>query len=121
MDINTEVGMVHDMRLGELRLYTDYGRCCRPLFIVEKQQLRITKNDIRRLIESQQGLLEENEDEETAEAQTFGWSNLIQNGLIEYFSSTFFQTWFDKLSDHINSCIADTQRNVSKIYLQFCL
>eukprot|EP00884_Botryococcus_braunii_P011421 jgi/Botrbrau1/2027/Bobra.0047s0010.2 len=30
VDINTEVGVVHDIRLQELRLYTDYGRCCRP-------------------------------------------------------------------------------------------
>jgi hypothetical protein len=25
----------------ELRLYTDYGRCCRPLFIVEDQAIRV--------------------------------------------------------------------------------
>lgn len=46
-----QVGIVHDIRLQELRLYTDYGRCCRPLFIVEKgtQRLSITKEDIRQL------------------------------------------------------------------------
>jgi hypothetical protein len=25
----------------ELRLYTDYGRCCRPLFIVEDQAIKV--------------------------------------------------------------------------------
>ena len=79
MDINTEVGVVHDMRLGELRLYTDYGRCCRPLFIVENQQLRITKQHIRKLIEGQQGSLE---DETETEAYT--WKDLIFHGLIEW-------------------------------------
>ena len=41
--------MVHDIRLQELRLYTDYGRCCRPLFIVDKQALRIKKSHIQAL------------------------------------------------------------------------
>ena len=49
VDINTEVGVVHDIRLQELRLYTDYGRCCRPLFIVDKQALRIKKSHIQAL------------------------------------------------------------------------
>jgi DNA-directed RNA polymerase beta subunit len=55
VDINTEVGVVHDIRLQELRLYTDFGRCCRPLFIVDRQALRIKKSHIRML----QGLVEE--------------------------------------------------------------
>ena len=44
---------MHDIRLQELRLYTDAGRCCRPLFIVdlEKQRLRIRKDDISKLQE----------------------------------------------------------------------
>ena len=35
--------------MSELRLYTDYGRCSRPLFIVENQRLLIKKSDIRAL------------------------------------------------------------------------
>ena len=76
MDINTEVGVVHDIRLGELRLYTDFGRCCRPLFIVDDQRLRISKHDIVKLIEAQQT-------QDEAEAQPFGWQDLIYNGLVE--------------------------------------
>lgn len=49
VDVNTEVGVIRDIRLKELRLYTDYGRCSRPLFIVEKQRLLIKKKDIRAL------------------------------------------------------------------------
>lgn len=49
VDVNTEVGVVRDIRLKELRLYTDYGRCSRPLFIVEKQRLLIKKQDVRAL------------------------------------------------------------------------
>ena len=78
MDINTEVGVVHDMRLGELRLYTDYGRCCRPLFIVDNQQLKITKLHIRRLIEGQQG-----QPEDGSEITPYTWRDLIFHGLID--------------------------------------
>jgi DNA-directed RNA polymerase II subunit RPB2 len=49
IDVNTEVGVVRDIRLKELRLYTDYGRCSRPLFIVEGQRLLIKKAHIQAL------------------------------------------------------------------------
>ena len=48
-----QVGIVHDIRLQELRLFTDYGRCCRPLFIVDDQRLRVRKADIRQLQEAE--------------------------------------------------------------------
>lgn len=31
----------HSSPSQELRLYTDYGRCCRPLFIVEDQAIKV--------------------------------------------------------------------------------
>ena len=43
------MGVVHDIALNELRLYTDYGRCCRPLFIVDNLSLKIRKGDVNRL------------------------------------------------------------------------
>lgn len=46
VDVNTEVGVVRNINLKELRLYTDYGRCSRPLFIVDKKKLMIKKKDI---------------------------------------------------------------------------
>ncbi|KAK9814090.1 hypothetical protein WJX72_000515 [[Myrmecia] bisecta] len=70
VDINTEVGVVHDIRLQELRLFTDFGRCCRPLFIVDGQKLLIKKDDIRKLHDH--------------EESRFGWQDLIYNGYIEY-------------------------------------
>ncbi|CAL9155029.1 unnamed protein product, partial [Musa hybrid cultivar] len=70
IDVNTEVGVIRDIRLKELRLYTDYGRCSRPLFIVEKQRLLIKKKDIRAL-----------QQRETPEE---GWHDLVSKGFIEY-------------------------------------
>jgi len=69
-DINKEVGVVHDIQLQELRLYTDHGRCCRPIYIVEDQRLLIDKEDIIKL--------------QHKEATGYGWKNLVANGYIEY-------------------------------------
>ncbi|KAL5989452.1 DNA-dependent RNA polymerase II [Asimina triloba] len=71
VDVNTEVGVIRDIRLKELRLYTDYGRCSRPLFIVEKQRLLIKKQHIRAL-----------QLRETSEEG--GWHDLVSKGFIEY-------------------------------------
>ncbi|KAF5177382.1 Dna-directed rna polymerase subunit beta, partial [Thalictrum thalictroides] len=71
VDVNTEVGVIRDIRLKELRLYTDYGRCSRPLFIVEKQRLLIKKKDIRAL-------------QQRESAEEMGWHDLVQKGYIEY-------------------------------------
>ncbi|KAI5079014.1 hypothetical protein GOP47_0006685 [Adiantum capillus-veneris] len=73
LDFSPEVGVVRDIMLKELRLYTDYGRCCRPLFIVEKQRLLIKKSDIRAL-----------QQKETTE---LGWNDLVAKGFIEYIDS----------------------------------
>uniref|UniRef100_A0A061S805 DNA-directed RNA polymerase subunit beta n=1 Tax=Tetraselmis sp. GSL018 TaxID=582737 RepID=A0A061S805_9CHLO len=48
-DIEKDVSVVFDSWANELRLYTDFGRCCRPLFIVEDQMLKIKKHHIRAL------------------------------------------------------------------------
>ncbi|KAJ0247166.1 DNA-directed RNA polymerase II subunit 2 [Hirschfeldia incana] len=69
--INTEVSVVRDIRLKELRIYTDYGRCSRPLFIVDNQRLLIKKKDIYAL--QQRESVEED-----------GWNQLLAKGFIEY-------------------------------------
>ena len=69
VDISTEVGVVYDLQLQELRLYTDYGRCSRPLFIVNNQQLVIKKRDILQL--------------QTSEESDFSWNDLIKAGMVE--------------------------------------
>lgn len=65
--LSHEVSIVRDIRERELRIWTDAGRCCRPLFIVENNELKIKKRDIAAL---QSGELE--------------WKHLIENGFIEY-------------------------------------
>ncbi|KAI0756840.1 DNA-dependent RNA polymerase II second largest subunit [Daedaleopsis nitida] len=71
-DINCEVSVVRDIRERELRLYTDAGRVCRPLFIVENQQLLVQKRHIENLLRGK-------EDPDF----TYTWDNLIKEGVIE--------------------------------------
>ncbi|KAK4055460.1 DNA-dependent RNA polymerase II [Microbotryomycetes sp. JL201] len=74
-DINYEVSVVRDVRERELRLFTDAGRVCRPLFIVEDQRLKLDKSHIARL--------SLDETDPNAEDK-MKWSDLVENGIIEY-------------------------------------
>ena len=49
--IVSEVSMIRDIREREIRIYTDAGRICRPLLIVENQKLLLKKNHIQMLKE----------------------------------------------------------------------
>jgi len=69
VQIPVEVGVVWDQRDRELRLYSDAGRCCRPLFIVEDQKLKVKKSHVRAL---------QNKDEGS------GWTALMEKGLVEF-------------------------------------
>ncbi|KAJ3363078.1 DNA-dependent RNA polymerase II [Allomyces arbusculus] len=67
-DIMPEVSVVRDVRDNELRIYTDAGRICRPLFIVnEQQQLVLRRDHVARL-----------------EVGEWGWEDLLANGIVEY-------------------------------------
>jgi DNA-directed RNA polymerase II subunit RPB2 len=74
-DIVYEVSVIRDVRERELRLFTDAGRVCRPLFIVEDQRLTLTKDHVQQL--------QDEPDEVTGEKQ-LTWSDLVTKGVIEY-------------------------------------
>ncbi|WVW84629.1 hypothetical protein I302_106663 [Kwoniella bestiolae CBS 10118] len=70
-----EVSIFRDIRERELRLYTDAGRVCRPLFIVDHptQTLKLKREHIDRLEEAgEQGAL------------AGAWDQLLSEGIIEY-------------------------------------
>lgn len=46
-----QVSMIRDIREREIRIYTDAGRICRPLLIVEKQKLLLKRRHIDQLKE----------------------------------------------------------------------
>ena len=48
--INIYVSISLDTDLNNINIFTDAGRCCRPLYIVKNNKLLITKNDIDNLV-----------------------------------------------------------------------
>lgn len=64
--IVSEVSMIRDIRDREIRIYTDAGRICRPLLIVENGQLLLKKRHVDMLKER--------------EYNNFGWQVLVASG-----------------------------------------
>jgi DNA-directed RNA polymerase II subunit RPB2 len=73
-----EVSIVRDVRERELRLYTDAGRVCRPLFIVDQhaQTPRLKKADVDRIEEMMDGV--------DGAPDGGAWTQLLNDGIIEY-------------------------------------
>lgn len=68
--IVSEVSMIRDIRDREIRIYTDAGRICRPLLIVENGTLLLKKNHIEMLKER--------------DYNNYGWQVLVASGVVEY-------------------------------------
>lgn len=67
-DVSSEVSFVRDREARELRINTDSGRCCRPLFVVEPDQsLAIKRVHIDKL-----------------RRKEMKWQDLLSSGLVEF-------------------------------------
>lgn len=75
-DIQPEVSIVRDVRERELRIFTDAGRVCRPLFVVEDQQLALRREHI--------DMLGNDEPMGEDDPPKMKWADLIDQGIIEY-------------------------------------
>ncbi|GAA5829952.1 hypothetical protein JCM11251_007946 [Rhodosporidiobolus azoricus] len=85
-DIAAEVSIVRDVRERELRLFTDAGRVCRPLFVVEDQRLALTRRDVERLAaeDEEQQIDEEGNVIPSEGGGKMTWNDLVENGKVEY-------------------------------------
>lgn len=72
VDIDAEVSIVRDIAGKEVRIYTDAGRICRPLFVVHEQQLCIKKHHVMQL----QGI--------NPDQPKLTWTDLLMEGIVEY-------------------------------------
>jgi DNA-directed RNA polymerase II subunit RPB2 len=74
-----EVSIVRDIRERELRLYTDAGRVCRPLFIVDQatQTTRLKRHHIDRIEAIMEGT-------ERAPDGSTAWEQMMDEGILEY-------------------------------------
>mmetsp|Transcript_11674 Transcript_11674/g.23007 ORF Transcript_11674/g.23007 Transcript_11674/m.23007 type:complete len:1240 (+) Transcript_11674:630-4349(+) len=91
--IDSEVSIVRDIYAKELRIHTDPGRCCRPLFIVENgERTKIRKEHIRSLLQSAAAVSAGDDEHSDTASETssqmtaprYGWNNLLEEGLVEY-------------------------------------
>ncbi|XP_015784094.1 DNA-directed RNA polymerase II subunit RPB2 [Tetranychus urticae] len=74
----SEVSMVRDIRDREIRIFTDAGRICRPLLIVENQKLLLKKSHIDMLKER--------------EYNNYSWGDLVGSGVVEYIDTSEEET-----------------------------
>lgn len=87
--ISHEVSLIRDIRDREFKIFTDAGRVCRPLFVVETDsanerygQLALTKEHVRKL-EDDKDLPPDLTPEERRE-KYYGWEGLVKSGVVEY-------------------------------------
>ncbi|TVY36844.1 DNA-directed RNA polymerase II subunit [Lachnellula subtilissima] len=88
--ISHEVSLIRDIRDREFKIFTDAGRVCRPLFVIDndvdsanKGNLVLNKEHIRRL-EDDQSLPANMDADQRANAGYYGFQGLINDGVVEY-------------------------------------
>lgn len=89
--ISYEVSLIRDIRDREFKIFTDAGRVCRPVFVVDndinspnKGNLVLNKSHIKRLEDDQATQWTGMDDAEKVQAGYFGFQGLIEAGVIEY-------------------------------------
>ena len=87
--ISYEVSLVRDIRDREFKIFTDAGRVCRPLFVVENRpehpnygNLVLTKEKVATLEDHKE--LASTMDEQERVREKIGWHKLVADGVVEY-------------------------------------
>ena len=87
--ISHEVSLVRDIRDREFKIFTDAGRVCRPLFVIDNDpkspnngNLVLTKEHINRLEDDKD--LGPDTDPAERTAKFMGWEGLVRQGVVEY-------------------------------------
>ncbi|KAL9101872.1 MAG: hypothetical protein Q9163_002917 [Psora crenata] len=87
--ISHEVSLVRDIRDREFKIFTDAGRVCRPLFVIDNDpksnnfgNLVLTKAHIAKLEDDKE--LGVDMDAQEKEDKLMGWQGLVKSGVVEY-------------------------------------
>jgi DNA-directed RNA polymerase II subunit RPB2 len=72
--LSKEVSIINDYANKEIKIYTDSGRCQRPLFVVEDNSLRFKKKDFIKM----------SRDEEKDNQERMTFDDAVRNGMIEF-------------------------------------
>lgn len=86
VDIHLEVSIVWDIKDREMHLQSDAGRCCRPLLIVENNQLCLMRSHIEALKDRSRG------------TDTGRFTQLFKLGLVEYIDTNEEETTLISMS-----------------------
>ena len=79
--LHWEVSLIHDMELGEIRIYSDAGRAMRPLFIVDEETktLAIKHSDIENFLSGENDDDEDEDDEDDEDDDDVKPSKLLES------------------------------------------
>lgn len=87
--ISHEVSLVRDIRDREFKIFTDAGRVCRPLFVVDNDpkssncgNLALTKEHVAKLEDDKDAAATMTPAEQ--EEANMGWEGLLKAGVVEY-------------------------------------
>ena len=75
--LSSEIAIVRNIRDRELRVYTEGGRVCRPLIVVDGRTARLKRRHVRALEQGSREL-------RAGRRPSFAWNDLLRNGLVEY-------------------------------------
>ncbi|KAA8904565.1 hypothetical protein FN846DRAFT_952578 [Sphaerosporella brunnea] len=79
--ISHEVSVIRDIRDREFKIFTDAGRVCRPLFVIDNDPTHERRGQ---LVLTKDHILQLEEDHDLPEEQRFGWKGLLECGAVEY-------------------------------------
>ncbi|KAH0606763.1 DNA-directed RNA polymerase II subunit RPB2 [Morchella sextelata] len=79
--VNHEVSIIRDIRDREFKIFTDAGRVCRPLFVIDNDP----RSERRGQLVLQKEHIEKLEDDHALPMEDrFGWEGLLFGGTVEY-------------------------------------
>lgn len=87
--ISHEVSLIRDIRDREFKIFTDAGRVCRPLFVIDNDPKSVNQGSLVLTKALVQQLEDDRDagahiDAEAKEANGIGWQRLIKGGVVEY-------------------------------------
>ncbi|MCJ1269926.1 DNA-dependent RNA polymerase II [Lobaria immixta] len=89
--ISHEVSLVRDIRDREFKIFTDAGRVCRPLFVIDNDpkspnrgNLVLTKEHVNKLEDDKELGPELDAEGREKEDKFRGWKGLVNQGVVEY-------------------------------------
>lgn len=111
--VASEVSIYRNINAKEIHVYTDAGRICRPLLIVDSE---LSEDGYQRLLLKQHHL-DKLVQAKSDPSMTYGWKDLAESGLLEYIDCNEEETTMIALSPEMIGRAADeSARNYCRSY-----